>query len=137
MRIVSWRVFNPLMGEKTNPDVPLFGNGYAVNSETATGLKSLSGMIFPTYARPSVGRKIIPARAWMLLPLVSVTSNGVFEQVPTPGVVQLAGVAAVVLKSGRPRAAEKLPPRSARLGTVAIASVMPRVMRRCSSEKKK
>src|SRR5687767_1063244 len=73
----------------------------------------------------------------MVAPPVSVTSNGVVVQVPTPGVVQLAGVAALVRKSGKPRADAKFPLRSNRLGTVATASVMPRVIRRCSSEKKK
>ena len=72
----------------------------------------------------------------MLAPVVSVTKSGVFEQVPVPGVVQLP-VPALVAKSGSPRADAKLPLRSRTLGTVAIASVMPRVMRRCSCEKKK
>src|SRR5690349_14790725 len=114
MRIVSCRVFSPLIGEKTNPETPLFGSGYAVNKLSAIGLKSLCGMRLPTYARPSVGRKTIPERAWILFPFVSVTNSGVEEQVPTPGVVQLP-VPAFVLNSSAPSDDEKLPARSATL----------------------
>src|SRR5687767_15922106 len=71
----------------------------------------------------------------MVLPFVSVTSTGLAVQPAAPA--RQEAVLAVLRKSSPPRLDEKSPARSASEGTVAVAAVMPRVMRRCSCEKKK